>query len=212
MLQRTMDGFNLQHNINLTTGRKHYVQSNRLKRISLLTCIFIASFLLHIAMKRKIATSTSSMTPIKKQKEYIRIFYNLFGNATDTRFKSLAIFNEQFLGIDPDLHDVNITVTSIGVRSEYIRDHFRGKYLEEGDEGETLHSLWKYCRRKKHAKVVYLHSKGSFHPSKSNDRLRRFLTEGALSKECAELPNECNVCSSRMSAHRKYDISSYHGC
>ena len=29
--------------------------------------------------------------------------------------------------------------------------------------------------------------------------MRMFLTRGALSKECAELPSTCNICSSRMS-------------
>ena len=60
------------------------------------------------------------------------------------------------------------------------------KFYKSGSEVITLHNLWEYC--KIHAdpkqKVVYLHSKGSFH---------------ALSKECATLPSTCNVCSSRMS-------------
>ena len=32
-----------------------------------------------------------------------------------------------------------------------------------------------------------------------NDKLRKFLTFGALSKECANMPDFCNVCASRMS-------------
>ena len=36
-------------------------------------------------------------------------------------------------------------------------------------------------------------------PMPQNEMLRVFLTRGALSDECANLPDTCNVCSSRMS-------------
>jgi len=56
---------------------------------------------------------------------------------------------------------------------------------------------------KKHSsantKVVYLHSKGSYHDIRQNAKLRLFLTKGALSRKCSNLPKKCNVCSSRMS-------------
>lgn len=75
------------------------------------------------------------------------------------------------------------------------------KFYKSGSEVITLHNLWEYC--KIHAdpkqKVVYLHSKGSFHATPENDKLRMFISRGALSKECATLPSTCNVCSSRMS-------------
>ena len=72
-----------------------------------------------------------------------------------------------------------------------------------------------------HQSVIYLHSKGSYRPFPNNDKLRRFLTRGALSNECASIHHTsqqssssstttsttasstacsvCNVCSSRMS-------------
>eukprot|EP00970_Alexandrium_tamarense_P006295 scaffold1061_cov242-Alexandrium_tamarense.AAC.1 len=48
--------------------------------------------------------------------------------------------------LDHNLHDVNDSITMLGhmlpnVSSYMIRDH-----LEQGDEGETLHALWKYCK------------------------------------------------------------------
>ena len=49
--------------------------------------------------------------------------------------------------------------------------------------------------------VVYLHSKGSFHDSTGQKQLREYLTKGALSEECLTLPNQCNVCSTRISPH-----------
>lgn len=46
--------------------------------------------------------------------------------------------------------------------------------------------------------VVYIHSKGSFHDSPQNARLRSYATAGAVSEECRQMPAECNICSSRM--------------
>ena len=53
-------------------------------------------------------------------------------------------------------------------------------------------------------KIIYLRSKGSYNDTPEYKKLRSFLTKGALSKECAgsdddnDLPDKCNVCSSRM--------------
>lgn len=74
-------------------------------------------------------------------------------------------------------------------------------YHSEGSELITLHSLWRYCRENTEQRmVVYLHSKGSYSPTPSNDNFRRFLTTGALSDECSSISSSsCNVCGSRMS-------------
>ena len=71
----------------------------------------------------------------------------------------------------------------------------------EGNEVVILNSLWEFCRENKQVeKVVYLHDKGSFHDHERNRLLRRFLTAGALSEECASVDSDtCNVCSSRFS-------------
>lgn len=76
------------------------------------------------------------------------------------------------------------------------------KHNRTGCEGVTLHDLWSFCRRKdtyQSQVVVYLHSKGSFHDSTGQKQLREYLTKGALSEECLTLPNQCNVCSTRIS-------------
>ena len=79
-----------------------------------------------------------------------------------------------------------------------IREHFN-----KGDEVLTLHALWEFCKANPYPdqKVAYLHSKGSFHDHPENARLRQFVTRGALSEECTNLPDQCNICSSRMSPH-----------
>lgn len=46
--------------------------------------------------------------------------------------------------------------------------------------------------------VLYIHSKGSYHPKPSNERLRKYATYAASSKECTHMPDGCNVCGNRM--------------
>lgn len=132
----------------------------------------------------------------------IRIYYNLFISEPEHTSRVVDIYHEQSQAINPDLHDESIYISTIGYD---LRNMSSGlniiNHYQEGGEDVTLHSLWEYCQANTQSKVVYLHSKGSFHPDESNNRLRRFLTEGALSRECADLPDDCDVCSSRMSTH-----------
>ena len=144
----------------------------------------------------------------EKEIPQARIFYNVFTKSSDDEERVRNIVEEQFALIDPTLHETNVTIISIGhevpltdASLGHATYHISHNH-KEGDEYLTLHALWKYCQSNylhKDAKVIYLHSKGSFHPSKANDKLRSFLTHGALSSECANLPDSCNVCSSRMS-------------
>ena len=131
----------------------------------------------------------------------IRIFYNLYIPSSGDEERVLNIMKEQFANMDPEIHDANVLIISIGHRPSKIVNESILEHFNEGNEDRTLHALWKYCRasNNRHVRVVYLHSKGSFHPNEANNLLRRFLTEGALSQECAILPDTCNVCSSRMS-------------
>ncbi|KAL7551470.1 hypothetical protein ACHAWF_016771 [Thalassiosira exigua] len=138
----------------------------------------------------------------------IPVFYNLFVPSPADASRVSGILDEQLRALNPALHDVaNLSIHSVGHRLPDVPESYlKGHRYEEGGEDRTLHTLWTHCRQASHrddpnSLVVYLHSKGSFHPDPSNDRLRRFLTEGALSRECAALPDECDVCSSRMSPH-----------
>jgi hypothetical protein len=54
----------------------------------------------------------------------------------------------------------------------------------DGDEVLTLSHLHDYCRANDSELVVYFHNKGSFHPSVSNDNLRRSLTAALSSDHC----------------------------
>ena len=175
-----------------------------------IACVFVATYVIR---SNNIHTNTNTLPEItphkhKEQQHHssireplIKIFYNLFVQSSNDAGRVLKIFDEQFRAINPNIHDMNISINSIGHRMSYIPKQYTIAHHETGGEDMTLHSLWEYCQANNHTetKVVYLHSKGSFHPDENNDMLRRFLTEGALSDECAHLPNECDVCSSRMS-------------
>jgi hypothetical protein len=129
----------------------------------------------------------------------IPIFYNLYCNNDGDIPRVLQIVEEQLSRRIPEVH-TPVFVNSIGslvpVEGAKLLNHY-----QDATEIVTLKALYDYCL---HApddkKVIYLHSKGSFTDNKGNSKLRRFLTAGALSRECASIsPDMCDVCSSRFS-------------
>lgn len=73
------------------------------------------------------------------------------------------------------------------------------QHFKQGSETVTLHSLYEYCRVAGPDKIVtYLHSKGSFHHHKVNERWRKHLTGAALHYDCvnetSRSNNQCDVC------------------
>lgn len=130
----------------------------------------------------------------------IPIFYNLYVNASndEERQQVTDIVHEQFSWLQ--MWHQPVYVHSIGQELP-IPNTTLLKHHIQATEMVTLHSLWEFCRDDSHyhTNVVYLHSKGSFHPSPLNDQLRKFDTLGALSYQCSTAPDTCNVCSSRFS-------------
>jgi len=127
----------------------------------------------------------------------IPVFYNLFLAAENDSSRVLDIVSEQMALLRPEHKPVYIQ--SIGVMKLSIPNTELLGYQMNGTEMITLRSLWEYCKRNPVEKVVYLHSQGSSRNTPENEDLRKFLTIGALSKECSTLPDTCNVCSSRFS-------------
>ncbi|GKY97517.1 hypothetical protein MPSEU_000709900 [Mayamaea pseudoterrestris] len=155
------------------------------------------------ASKNAVATSRTtsatgavySKTNTEEALAFVPVFYNLFAaNKSDSR-RVKRLVNRQ---LSIRLPEHQVFLHSIGYPI-HIANTTLLQHHNEGNEVLTLHSLWEYCKIQPDARVVYLHSKGSFHPKVENDLLRGFLTAGALSKECLHLPDACNVCSSRMS-------------
>ena len=203
-------------------------RTTRIDRIVLVALLFIATYLVDYKLKiyyvtiqqqlqhqhRGISSSlytNSSMIinnhqqaiDITESSAMIHIFYNLFTKSAQDEERVQRIIQEQFNLINPKYHITNVSITSIGYKLSSIPNNVSTitQHYNEGGEDLTLHALWKYCKANNHrnVKVVYLHSKGSYHPNESNHRLRNFVTQGALSTDCANLPDTCNVCSSRMS-------------
>lgn len=92
----------------------------------------------------------------------------------------------------------------------------RIQHHDNGNEIDTLSSLYEYCTTHQSEKVAYIHNKGSFHPSRVNDRFRHMLNRAVFSEECLllktpldttvttntesdKLKCECNICSARFS-------------
>jgi hypothetical protein len=155
---------------------------------------------------RGITMLVEDMTKYQKKIDNIPIFYNLFLNRDADRNETSRVrrlVKEQLSHLIPDIH-YPVYVHSIGKEmpipnTELLQHH------PEGAETVTLHSLWQYCREHREKKVVYMHSKGSFHHNPENERLRKFLTRSVLSRQCAykdehgENSFTCNVCTSRFS-------------
>ena len=69
---------------------------------------------------------------------------------------------------------------------------------ETGDERETLALLYSHCHAHPDDRVFYIHSKGSFHPSAGNDRLRRNLMKAVLYCIRNETLEDSDICGLRF--------------
>ena len=140
--------------------------------------------------------------PQHRKNHHTTIFYNVYANPKNIALAK-SIVKEQLSGLRPE-HN-NFVVRSIGYPIEVLGNNSDVTVVHhhdaEGDEPGTLDLLWKHCTNEVHSsnQVIYMHNKGSFHPSDANDKLRKFLTRGVLSEECENMPSTCNICSSRMS-------------
>lgn len=71
------------------------------------------------------------------------------------------------------------------------------QHLDEGDEEATLQRLHGYCQNHEAERVIYMHSKGTYHnrPDGDNERWRRIMTEAVTSELCVNpLDDSCNLC------------------
>jgi hypothetical protein len=73
------------------------------------------------------------------------------------------------------------------------------EYKNAGDEVITLQHVFDHCTQNPSERVLYMHTKGSFHRWPQNEALRRFLTKGVWSDECQHMPRACSACASRFS-------------
>ena len=132
----------------------------------------------------------------------IKVFYNVYAKPADNSslLRAMDYAKEQMTLLVLPEHQV--FVRSIGTQFK-IQDATRLQHDKEGNEVGTLKLLWDHCQNSgvliSNQTVIYLHNKGSLHPTLANDLLRKWLTRAALSKECSNMPLSCNVCSWRFS-------------
>lgn len=126
----------------------------------------------------------------------IPVFYNLFAANDSEHDRVVHLATNQLSGLQT--YHQPVYVHSIGYPLS-IPNTTLLKHHINASEIVTLQSFWEYCQTHPTEKVIYLHSKGSYHPSEENDQMRGLLTKGALSNECARISHEtCNVCSYRF--------------
>ena len=85
------------------------------------------------------------------------------------------------------------------------------QHYEEGSEAVTLQDVYDFCssddvvKDANQTRVVYLHSKGSYHSQKANHIWRRVMTSASLHPDCLNPPNAtCDVCGAQF--YIKYAI------
>jgi hypothetical protein len=106
-------------------------------------------------------------------------------------FKATAATHVVLVG--KDLHAAKALL------ADYEGVHVQAEVLT-GDEGASLFALWQHCRSGAGDLVWYMHGKGSYHPSPSQDVWRRTMTRDVLSEGCLqELESGRDVCGMRFS-------------
>lgn len=154
------------------------------------------------------------------------IFYNIFVPDTHLR-KTKAIIMEQLEEYRSQGASVTLLYTLIAdghadAIDRFIRSNCKSPMtcterarLSKGNEEDTLQALWEYCSsettfstNEDDTLVTYLHDKGSFHASLSNEGARKRGTRCALScrHQMKAKPRMCNICTSLFQM-----IPQYHG-
>ena len=152
---------------------------------------------MHALLPLLVASVPSEHAPVDTQptSATVPVFYNLYLSSHEDEARVQKLARDQLSWVRSQ-HKVFVHTigTPLVVPNTTLIEHHAAAFEEV-----TLHSLWSHCVQHPDGHAVYLHSKGSYHPSPQNDLFRMFLTRGVLSKDCANLPATCNVCGSRMS-------------
>lgn len=145
-------------------------------------------------------------------KNHLAIFYNVYIKENDTA-RGIKIINEQLQAraSSPTLASTMLYYNHIGdtnARFPHCEPCVRLNISLSGNEVMTLQALHRYCGANPNARVIYIHSKGTYTSTTKNDKLRKVLTKGAFSDLCAHMPRKgkgseravCNVCAAKFNA------------
>lgn len=137
------------------------------------------------------------------------VFYNFFmGDSSTSQANAARIAEEQLLQVQSALVSSDVRYVTIGhskaafavadtcARLDGLECRHVAHYTN-GTEARTLSAMRNFCQTASDGqRVVYLHNKGSFHYSGSNENWRPMLTAAALSHHClSAVPSQCNVCA-----------------
>lgn len=166
----------------------------------------------HLSRTRYNATSQTRELPS------LAIFYHIYVPPEDSGVgkvqRAKTIVRQQLhhlsevMATIPDLSPSPLYYTSIGTEMEqtYMQGlchnhsrHFHChqiKHLSEGFESHTLQALFDHCQQFQTDRVIYIHTKGSFHTKRGQNHWRRHMTDAVASRDCIELAhsNNCDLC------------------
>ena len=135
-------------------------------------------------------TSVANYEKIDEGSKRISIFYNLHVPDAIHIEPTQILMSEQIPIFRPEhvIYHVDLT----GIKSS-PPDNIFFRHYEHSSEEATLQSLWQYCLKNRNENVIYLHNDRPYATEGNN-----FFASGALSSECANLPDNCNLCGTRM--------------
>ncbi len=151
----------------------------------------------------------------------VTIFYHIYvpndqdaENDKESQNRALMIIREQLLQVGealtsiPNMESSDLFYTTIGHRLQngYVEDicsefskvlqchHLN--HLDSGFEESTLTSLYMHCQEHLHDRVIYLHTKGSFHYRQRQNSWRQHMTDAVTSRDCIERAHkeDCDLC------------------
>lgn len=162
---------------------------------------------------RRLESSTNTTIPP------IAIFFHIYvPKAEDSvprqRQRALKIIRQQLrhlseaLDTVPGMEPAALYYTTVGEElepgyvQEICKEHSANmhchhlQHLNEGFEEHSLAALYNHCQQHENDRVIYIHTKGSFHSSKSQSRWRRHMTDAVGSRECIETAHRegCDIC------------------
>jgi hypothetical protein len=102
------------------------------------------------------------------------LFYNTLGKRDGIEANAMQIL----------CHTNNLTCTHM-------------EHYDDGLEQVTLQKVHDFCSIHEDHRVVYLHTKGAYHPRPANQGWRRHMTAATTSQDCLAPPDDtCNLCGS----------------
>lgn len=153
----------------------------------------------------------------------VTIFYHVYMQMDDdpnkkgserSEQRALKIIRQQLrhvaksLAEIPNMEHVHLYYTTVGDKQghekvEEICKHHAAyftchhlQHVEAGFEETSLGAMYEFCQDHEDERVVYLHTKGSYHYSQSQDYWRQHLTKAAMSSDCIQRAHAegCELC------------------